>query len=119
MKILIILLGVILFTGCTTAPIQIKSTPIKRIPLTIPMVDQYSHSPYSIIMITPSNAKKVFAKLQKKGKPIVLIGLTGEAYEIISLNNSAKMVLIKQLKAQLKAYKKYYIAVEEEISKQK
>jgi len=111
--LLLSILAVIVLVGCTTDPIRIESKPIERIPLVLPDVDQYEGHNIKWIVITEANAAIVFAKLKKKGIPVALIGVTGDGYKILGLANGDKRKLIQQLQAQLKAYKKYYIAIEQ------
>lgn len=111
---LIALLSLTLVTGCSwTKDLLVKTEPIERIPLVLPDVDRYHSNPIEWIIITEKNSKDVFAALKKKGQPIAIIGMTGDDYELLALNTSNQQVLIKQLNAIIKAYKTYYIAVEE------
>ena len=124
MKIILLLILAISLQGCfwNTKPITIVSKPITRIPLIIPDIDIYSHRNIDWITITPENAKEMFAEIKKRGLPLAIIGVTGEGYELLTLNDGDRQVLIKQLLAQISAYKKYYIVIEksrEEESNQK
>lgn len=113
MRIILIAFLAIALAGCfNTAPIKIDAKPIERIPLVLPDVDGYESHDIKWIVITEANAKVVFAKLKKKGIPVALIGVTGDGYKVLGLANGDKRKLIRQLQAQIKAYKKYYIAVE-------
>jgi len=113
MRIVIALLTVFLLFGCTTDPIIIQAKPIERIPLVLPDVDGYEAYEIKWIVITEANAKEKFAKLKRKGIPVAIIGVTGDGYKILGLANGDKRKLIRQLQAQIKAYKQYYIAVED------
>lgn len=110
---IVAILSLTLLTGCSwTKDLLVKTEPIERIPLVLPEVDLYKHRQLEWHVITPENADKVFASLQKKGLPIALIGMNGDDYELLALNTSDQQVLIKQLNSIIKAYKMYYIAVE-------
>ena len=52
--------------------------------------------------------EEVFAQLLKDKKDPMLIGLTDEGYEILSLNYSDIMAYIQQQNAIIKAYRNYY-----------
>ena len=114
MKLFIIaLLSLTLLTGCSwTKDLLVKTKPVERIPLTLPDTDRYHHRPIEWIVVTIENADEVFKQLQNDGKPIAIIGLSGDDYELLALNTSDQQVLIKQLKSIIAAYKTYYIAVE-------
>jgi len=117
MRTVILALAVFLLFGCTTDPIIIQAKPIERIPLVLPDIDGYEAHDIKWIVITEANASIVFAKLKKKGIPVALIGVTGDGYKVLGLANGDKRKLIRQLQSQIKAYKKYYIAVEERDTK--
>jgi len=107
------LLAVIMLSGCSwTRDIQVRTKPVERIPLVLPDADRYHHRTIAWVVITKDNAEEVFAKLAKEGKPIAIIGLAGDDYELLALNTSDQQVLIKQLNSIIKAYKSYYLAVE-------
>ena len=78
----------------------------------LPEADEYSHRKVEWTIITPENAQEIFADLRNTGRPIALIGLTGDEYELLSLNVADQQLLIKQLNAIIKAYQEYYLAVE-------
>jgi len=103
----------VLLSGCSwTKDLMVKTEPVARIPLVLPEADIYYHRNIEWRIITRDNAEEVFNKLQKDGKPVVLIGLTGSDYELLSLNVADQQLLIKQLNAIITAYKTYYMAVE-------
>jgi len=115
MRLITILLVAIMLTGCSlfhTKEIEVSTSPIERIPLVLPEADVIYKRDYDWIIITPENADKVFAALSEKGQPVALIGLTGDDYEAFTLSTADKLQLIQQLKAQIDAYKNYYLAVE-------
>lgn len=102
-----------MLSGCSwTRDIQVKTKPVERIPLVLPEADLYHHRSIEWVVITKENKDEVFAQLKKEGKPIAIIGLAGDDYELLALNTSDQQVLIKQLNAIIKAYKSYYLAVE-------
>lgn len=114
MKLIIaLILSLTLLTGCSwTRDILVKSKPIERIPLVLPEADLYHHRPIEWVVITKENANEVFEQLAKEGKPLAIIGLAGDDYEMLALNTSDQQLLLKQLNAIIEAYKTYYIAVE-------
>ncbi len=112
-KFIVVLVLLIMLSGCSwTKDLVVKTEPVDRIPLVLPEVDIYYHRNIEWRIITRANAEQVFNKLQKDGMPVVLIGLAGRDYELMSLNVADQQLLIKQLNAIINAYKTYYIAVE-------
>ena len=121
MKLIItLILSLTLLTGCSwTRDLLVKTEPVDRIPLVLPEADEYFHRPVEWVIITPENANKIFADLRKTGRPVAIIGLTGDQYEVLSLNVGDQQQLIKQLNIIIDAYKEYYIAVEKRDSELK
>ena len=108
-----LVLSLTLLTGCSwTKELMVKTEPIERVPLTLPDVDRYQHRELEWVVVTKENANEVFEQLAKEGKPIAIIGLAGDDYELLGLNMGDQQVLIKQLNSIIKSYKEYYIAVE-------
>lgn len=113
MRLIAIALMIVMLTGCSwTRDLLVKTEPVDRIPLVLPEADEYSHRTVEWVIITPDNAQEIFAELANTGRPIALIGLTGDEYELLTLNVADQQLLIKQLNAIIDAYQEYYIAVE-------
>lgn len=97
-------------TACGTSvkKLEISTVPIERVPLDLPDVDKLKLDKIEWILITPENAKKVFADLDKKGYNYVLFGLTDKGYESLSMNQARITKLLIQQKTVILAYKNYY-----------
>ena len=70
------------------------------------------------MLITPENAEKVWADLEKKKYDIVLFGLTHKGYENLSVNLAKIKQMVLQQKAVIAAYRNYYDKQSVEIEKQ-
>lgn len=90
-------------------PIEIKTTPISRPNISLPTVDPIKTRSVNWIVITPDNFEEVFAKLEREGQNVVLIGLTGDGYENLSLNLNDLRTYIQQQNAVIIAYRNYYV----------
>lgn len=111
MKTLVVaLLGLTLLVGCTTQPqrIEISAKPIDKPQLILPPVEQLRLKDVEWIIITEENAQEVFEQLLKDRKDPMLIGLTDDGYEVLSLNMSDIMKLIAQQRQIIAAYRNYY-----------
>ena len=97
-------------TSCGTAvkQLDIFTKEVERQPLNLakPLTPKLEDIKW--IIITSENAEEVFAQLLKDRKDPVLIGLTDDGYEILSLNYSDIMAYIQQQNAIIKAYRNYY-----------
>ena len=88
MKTLVVaLLGLTLLVGCTTQPqrIEISAKPIDKPQLILPPVEPLRLKDVEWVIITEENAQEVFEQLLKDRKDPMLIGLTDDGYEILSL----------------------------------
>lgn len=111
MRIVILaILGFALLTGCASQPqrIEISAKPIDKPNLILPPAQQLNLKDVEWVIINQENAEEVFAQLLKDKKDPVLIGLTDDGYEILSMNYSDIMAYIQQQNAIIKAYRNYY-----------
>jgi len=108
--LIVAVLGLALLAGCTSTPrqIEISAKPIDKPNLILPPAQQLNLKDVEWVIITQENAEEVFAQLLKDKKDPMLIGLTDEGYEILSLNYSDIMAYIQQQNAIIKAYRNYY-----------
>ena len=108
--VFVALLGFALLTGCASQPqrIEISAKPIDKPNLILPPAQQLNLKDVEWVIINQENAQEVFEQLLKDKKDPVLIGLTDEGYEILSLNYSDIMAYIQQQNAIIKAYRNYY-----------
>jgi len=116
MKIAVLLIAsMLLLAGCSTPPrvIEISAKPIAKPELILPPAQQLNLKDVEWVVINEENAPEVFAKLLKDKKDPVLIGLTDEGYEVLSLNYSDIMAYIQQQNAIIKAYENYYVLSEQ------
>jgi len=109
-KVIIALVGLALLAGCSTQPqrIEISAKPIDKPQLVLPPVEPLRLKDVEWVIITEENAQEVFAQLLKDKKDPILIGLTDDGYEVLSLNMSDIMRLIAQQKQIIAAYQNYY-----------
>lgn len=110
MKIIAAGLILLLLAGCSTPvrQIEISAKPIDRPVLILPPAQQLDLKDVEWIIINEENAEEVFAQLVKDKKDPVLIGLTDDGYEVLSLNYSDIMSYIQQQNAIIRAYRNYY-----------
>ena len=109
-NIIIALLGLTLLVGCTSTPrqIEISAKPIAKPELILPPIEPLRLKDVEWVVINQDNYQEVFDKLLEDRKDPVLIGLTDDGYEVLSLNMSDIMRLIAQQKQIIAAYQNYY-----------
>lgn len=107
---LVALVGLLFLSACSTPPrvIEISAKPIEKPKLILPPADELRLKEVEWIIITEENAEEVFGKLLEDRKDPMLIGLSDDGYEILSLNYSDIMSYIQQQNAIITAYRNYY-----------
>lgn len=111
-KVLLGLALVTVLSGCVSPnqkeEIVITSTPAPRVTLVLPETSRIQTRPVNWRVVTPDNIDVVFEELKNSGDSIVLMALTSKGYENLSLNYSDALTLIREQKAVIYAYEKYY-----------
>ena len=79
-----------------------------RVPLNLPTTDRLKLADTKWILVTPENAEKIWADLEKKKYDIVIFGLTDKGYEDLSVNVAKLKKLVQQQQSVIAAYKRYY-----------
>ena len=85
-----------------------KTCDYEKIPLNLENVEPLSLRQVEWIIITPENSEEKFKELKEKEIDQVIMGLTDNGYESLSLNFNEVIQLIEKLKQQNLDYKKYY-----------
>lgn len=109
------LLGIIaisfIFTGCwwnSVEPVNIKTEEVKRTKLNIKEPSPLEMRNVEFVIITKDNRDEVFKHLNEKGDDEVLIGLTDNNYENLSINLLKIRNHISEQKKIIDLYKNYY-----------
>jgi len=96
-------------SGCSTIkPLEVFSRPIEKTPLNLSDPKEIKLDKVKFRAITEQNAEKVFKDLKEKNIDPVLIGLTDNDYEKLSLNMNKIRNYIIQYQYILNEYRKYY-----------
>ena len=103
------LLTLIALPGCSSVkPLEIKISPVKQVPLSLPNVDLLTLDKVEWYVVNKKNAEAVFKELEKKNYDQVIFGLTDKGYENISVNMAKILSLVRQQEAIIGAYKSYH-----------
>lgn len=96
-------------SGCSTIkPLEVFSRPIEKTPLNLSDPKEIELDKVKFRLITEQNTEKVFKDLKDKNIDPVLIGLTDNDYEKLSLNMNKIRNYIIQYQYILNEYRKYY-----------
>jgi hypothetical protein len=119
MRYLALIITIMIVSGCSSMPqrIEVSAKPVDKPQLILPDAQKLNLRDVEFVLITRENAEEVFAELERSRKDPVLIGLTDDGYETLSLNLSDVMALLQQQKAIIAAYKRYYQESEEALDK--
>lgn len=94
--------------GGKVKPVEIKTVAEERTRLNIPMPTPLEVRKLEWILVTPENAEQVWAKLKEKNIDLVLIGLTDDGYETLSITMAELRNRIAEQRQIIIKYKEYY-----------
>lgn len=117
MKILILIATLLLISACSTDKLEVVDQKIERTKLNLPDPEPVVMDDVKFIIVTRENAEQVFSDLESQGVSPVLIGLTDEGYEVLSLNFAKVRKYIIANRNVLKKYREYYEGPEDVKSK--
>ena len=110
MWLTLIILGIsISACGSSVKKLDILTTPVEKAPLQLPSVTKLNLESIEWILVTENNIEEVFKELEKKKYDPVVFGVSDAGYESLSLNLAKIKQLVKQQKAVIIAYQRYYI----------
>jgi hypothetical protein len=103
-------------TGCASfslfgnrvKPVEIQTKAVERTRLNIPMPQPVTARPLEWIIITPENAEQIWARLKESNKDIVIIGLSDDGYETLSVTIAELRNMIASQRQIILKYKEYY-----------
>lgn len=99
----------LLLSGCSSVKeLQVFSKAVERAPLSLQDPDPVRLDSVQWIVVTRDNFETVFADLEKKGFDPVIIGLTSDGYETLSINTAQTRKYIILQKEVTKQYREYY-----------
>lgn len=114
---IISLLLVSSLTGCASfgnlfgervKPVEIQTKAVERTRLNIPLPEPITAKNIEWIIITPENAEQIWSKLKESNTDIVLIGLTDNGYEQLSVTIAELRNMIAAQRQIIIKYKEYY-----------
>ena len=103
--------------GSSVKKLDILTTPVEKVPLQLPSVTELNLESIEWILVTENNIEEVFKELEKKKYDPVVFGVSDAGYESLSLNLAKIKQLVKQQKAVIIAYQRYYINQNNNIDK--
>ena len=110
MKIILILISIILLTGCSIGEKQLKifklEEPRQKLELQKPTMPELEKLRW--IIITSDNAEEVFQKMEEQGLDPVLFGLSDKDFQLIAKNFAQIRAHLKHTNDLLDQYKEYY-----------
>ena len=112
MRALILSVILILFvSGCSlnrVDPIETETVSIDKTPLNLPLADHLDLSNPEWVVVTPDNVDEIFDRITSEGHSAVIIGLTSDGYEKLSIDFTKIRAHINTQRNILLQYKDYY-----------
>lgn len=94
--------------GTDVKPVEIKTVAVDKTPLNLSDPTPLEKRDVQWVVITPENAEQVWSSLREKNVDLVLIALTDEGYEQLSLTMAELRNYIVKQRAIIVKYKEYY-----------
>lgn len=122
LRSLTLIIPLLLLSGCASLwpfgsdpvqPVVVETKAIERSPLNLPDPTPLKPSDLKWIVITPENAEKVWADLEKNGNDLVLFAVTDNGYESLAVTMMEIRNFIDKQKTIIVKYREYYEPSEE------
>lgn len=99
-----------LLSACTSSPskIEVLSKPIEQPKLNLSMPPPIKMEPLQWIVITEKNYQETFDRLRQEQGVVLLISLDEANYKNLAINNAKVLRYVREQKAVIAAYRKYY-----------
>lgn len=126
LRLSILTSSLLLISGCSSLwpfgrqdvkPIEIQTKAVERAKLNLKDPTPLKPREMEWIIITPENAESVWNKLKESNTDLVLIALTDEGYESLSLTMAEIKNFIAEQRMIIIKYKEYYEPLKEEKNK--
>ena len=88
--------------------VSVSTTPVEKTPLAIELPQPLSVRAPQWRVITPENAEQIFKELKDKNQELVLIALTPDGYQQLSLTFAEIRKLLDSQRQIIIQYKNYY-----------
>lgn len=92
----------------TTRQVEVRTVPVERPRLNLPLPDEVNLRDVQWLVITPENYESVIAQLTADGQSVALFAVTGDDYEDLSKNLNDIRTLLSQYKSLVIAYQSHY-----------
>jgi len=109
MKIIAAILMTLFLAGCGGIDhVFTKPEIVDKPPLLLPEPEPAQQIAMEWYIITKDNFEDKVREMEKRGGSVVLFALTGEGYQVLSLNTAELRRYIRQQRAIIAALKQYY-----------
>lgn len=108
-KIASVLICLLTLTGCSqTKELVVRNKPVEKPKLDIPLPAPVKMEPLQWYVITDKNYQEVIEKVKDGNGIAFLVATDEQGYKNLAINNSYLLRYIREQKAVLAAYRKYY-----------
>ena len=101
----------LLLSGCSTfqkKELVVRTKPVEKPKLSISLPAPVKMEPIEWVVITDKNYNDVIEKLKDSNGVVFLVAMDEPNYKALALNNSRLLRYMREEKAVIAAYKKYY-----------
>lgn len=109
MKKILLAIALLLISGCSTVkPLEVFNTSVEKTPLNLKDPDPITLESINWKIISEENSEEIYKELKANNIDPVLIGLTDNDYEKLSINMEKLRGYIIRLQFILNKYRNYY-----------
>jgi hypothetical protein len=114
-KIISVLICSLALSGCATVrkELTVRTKPVEKPKLDIPLPQPVKMQPMQWVLITDKNYNEVIEKAKDPNGLVFLIALDEQSYKNLAINNANLLRFLREQKAVIAAYRKYYEKPEE------
>lgn len=116
-KIISVLICSLVLSGCIPTKkdkLEVITKPIEKPKLDIPLPAPVKMQPLEWVVITDKNYNEVIERVKDPNGLVFLVALDEQSYKNLAINNASVLRYLREQKAVIAAYRKYYEKPKEE-----
>lgn len=110
-KIINVLICSLVLSGCSSlknGKLEVITKPIEKPKLDVQLPDPVRMQPLEWVLITDKNYNEVIEKVKDPNGLVFLVALDEQNYKNLAINNASILKYLREQKAVIAAYRKYY-----------
>lgn len=117
-KIISVLICSLVLSGCIPTKkekLEVITKPVEKPKLDIPLPAPVKMQPLEWVVITDKNYNEVIERIKDPNGLVFLVALDEQSYKNLAINNANVLRYLREQKAVIAAYRKYYESPKKEL----